>query len=53
MKIANLFKFQTSTYSNNHEMNPILDFGPQNLPLHLLNVLFAKFFNSQFLEAFF
>lgn len=47
-----LEKFQNliqCSYSNAHEMDPVSNFGLQNFPLHPLNILFAKFFNPQFL----
>lgn len=52
-QMLNIPEKSEGPYSNAHEVNPISNFGLQNFPLHLLYILFAKFFNPQFAKAFF
>lgn len=49
----NLLRLLEKTYSNPHKMNPIPNFKFQNFPLHLLDIIFAKFFHSQLAKTFF
>ena len=42
----NPIQFLVNPYSNPHEMNPISNLSLQNFPLHLLDIIFSKFFHT-------
>lgn len=54
--MPNIFQLKEElkkTYRNPHKVNPIANFKFKNFPLHLLNIIFTKFFHSQLAKTFF